>query len=112
MACARRSWTPRTWTCRRFTRASLKGWEYAVAHPQEAIDDLKKKFPSVDAANALQQFQLSLPLLHTDSTKSKPIGCADPKDVLNTESILVNAGLIKNATHDASKYLAEGYAPC
>jgi NitT/TauT family transport system substrate-binding protein len=95
-----------------FTKASLKGWEYAVDHPQEAIDALKKQFSSVDANNALQQFQLTIPLLHTDSTKDKPIGCADAKDVLNTESLLVKAGLIKNATEDPAKYLAEGYAPC
>jgi hypothetical protein len=90
----------------------LRGWEDAVENPQEAIDALAAEFPSVDAENALQQLELTIPLLHTDATEGMPIGCADEADIVNVETILSDAGLIESPTGSADTYFTGEFAPC
>jgi NitT/TauT family transport system substrate-binding protein len=96
----------------RFVRASLRGWEDAVQNPQEAIDALATEFPSVDAENALEQLELTIPLLHTDATEGQPIGCANEADIVNVETILAEAGLIESPTGSAETYFTGQFAPC
>jgi NitT/TauT family transport system substrate-binding protein len=35
--CLAETWRSRPEDCRKFVRASLRGWEYACAHPEEAL---------------------------------------------------------------------------
>lgn len=96
----------------RFTRASLKGWEYANENPEEAIDALVELFPSANKESALKQFELTQPLFHTKNTESAAIGCTDEGDVVASETTLSEAGLIENPTDDAATYFAEGFDQC
>ncbi len=40
--CLQETWKKDPDLCRRFAQASLKGWEYAFAHPEEALDIVMK----------------------------------------------------------------------
>lgn len=44
-------------TVRKFLRASYRGYEFAIANPDQAADMLVKMFPTVDRAIALQQIR-------------------------------------------------------
>ena len=78
----------------RFLRATFKGWEYAFAHPDEAVDILAGTFENVDKVAAVGQLKNTQQLLHTDRTKDKPLGWAAAEDVTGSEQILAKyAGL-------------------
>ncbi len=94
----------------RFVRASLKGWEYALAHPEEAVDILAGMFENVDKGVSLGQLQNTRQLLHTDRTKDKPLGWAAPEDVTASEQILAKyAGL--TAIGNPNAYYTNQFIP-
>ncbi|MCB2224460.1 MAG: ABC transporter substrate-binding protein [Actinobacteria bacterium] len=45
-----------------FVRASLKGWAYAIANPEEAVASITKIFPNADAEESLKQLIATIPL--------------------------------------------------
>ena len=60
----------------RFLRASLRGWEWAVEHPEEAVGIMLEMFPEMasDRDFHLQAFRASIPLI---SYQDVPIGSLD-----------------------------------
>jgi len=64
----------------KFTRATVKGWEYAQQHPDEAVDAALQR----DFAGEREVFRRSLTdtfkLLHTPNTQGKPLGWMSDAD--------------------------------
>lgn len=79
-----------------FIRAAMRGWEYSVNHPEEAVAALIDAFPNVDRTVALGQLKAQLKLLHTSATAERPIGWIAESDVAATQDVLKKyAGLTK-----------------
>jgi NitT/TauT family transport system substrate-binding protein len=55
----------------RFTRATLRGWQYAVEHPEELGSDVKKYYPGADVGLESAKMTTSIPLVNTGDN---PIG--------------------------------------
>ena len=64
----------------RFLRASLRGWEWAVANPGEAVDIMLERFPEMaaDADFHLAAFQASIPLMLPGGVRLGELDCSTP----------------------------------
>jgi NitT/TauT family transport system substrate-binding protein len=61
-----------------FTRALVKGWQYAIAHPQEAGTALARTASGLIAANEAQTVQAEGPYMYTAASKAGGWGTMDP----------------------------------
>lgn len=95
-------------TVRGFVQASLKGWEYTIQHPKEAVDALIEDYPNVKESIATTQLETQFKLLHTPASKGKPIGWAAPSDVAATQQVLIDTKLL-DAKKDPSTYYTDEF---
>jgi len=81
---------------RRFLRATAKGWKEAPQSIDEALQIALKHAPGNEKrAEAVKlQFEYALELLHTPSSKGKPIGWMSEVDWRNTQDVLLKTGAI------------------
>lgn len=78
-----------------FLDASLKGWSYALAHKEEAVDILLKQAPSLKREEQLEQLDQLQPLLLYGPAKAKGIGYIDPEQMEFTNKFLVDNGVLE-----------------
>jgi NitT/TauT family transport system substrate-binding protein len=77
---------------RRFVRASLKSWKYAIEHQDEAIAAFGRVTDRPKASIAQQQLKTTLSLLTTPRTKGKPLGWMSTDDWRETIGFLEEYG--------------------
>ncbi|MEE8353197.1 MAG: ABC transporter substrate-binding protein [Dehalococcoidales bacterium] len=65
----------------RFLRATLRGWEWAVANPREAVDIMLERFPEMadDADFHLASFEASIPLIRPGGVRLGVLDCNAPQ---------------------------------
>jgi NitT/TauT family transport system substrate-binding protein len=95
-------------TVKAFVQTSLKGWEYAAEHSDEAVAALTEQYPQVNAKIAKQQLDAQLKLLHTPNSEGKPIGWAAPQDVEQTQQTLLDTKLLTEK-RDAADYYTDQF---
>ena len=78
----------------RFVRATLKGYQYAIEHPQEAAAFVLKYDETLDVAFQQATIEAQIPLLDTGDAQ---IGWMDNDIWENTQSILIDQGYITSA---------------
>jgi len=76
----------------RFVSATLRGWEYAFEHPDEAVQCTLKQSDNLNAEHEKRMMEASLQLLKPDGM---PIGCMNRKAWLDMESLLWEHGFLK-----------------
>jgi NitT/TauT family transport system substrate-binding protein len=66
----------------RFVRASLKGWTYALAHPDEAAALVAKTAAksTIKQATMAEMIRALAALTHTKTTSGQPLGCMARED--------------------------------
>ena len=85
---------------KRFTAALLKGLEYALAHPDEAGEILKKNVPAANPAASAAELQLMAAYVRS-SNSGTAIGTLDSGRVAKSIALLQGAGALKqNLTPD------------
>ncbi|MBI4271755.1 MAG: ABC transporter substrate-binding protein [Candidatus Rokubacteria bacterium] len=62
-----------------FLRASLRGWKWAVEHPEEAVDIVMKQNPTLKRDHQVAMLREVGKLLTWGAAKDKGIGYIDPK---------------------------------
>jgi NitT/TauT family transport system substrate-binding protein len=92
---------------RRFMAATVKSWDYAIRNKPEAVEALIKLFPDGRRDILTRQFDASIPLIHTENSKDRPIGFVVDKDVKATLEILTSFGALKNAPSPAVVFTNE-----
>lgn len=95
---------------RSFLAASVKGWNYAIKHPQTAVNDLVKQFPKADPKLMLAGWQKTLTMLHTKNTQGKPVGWMSKKDWQQTINLLHQYAGMKNVK-PLNAYYTNQYLP-
>lgn len=72
----------------RFVGASLKGWRWAVEHPEDAVDDMLSSFPELVAQRERWQksFRASIPLVMPSGTFVGELDCAAWEERVNLPS--------------------------
>lgn len=88
----------------RFVRATLRGYKYALEHPDEAVADTLKFDPKLDASAQTAQMKAQAPLIDTGN---KPIGWMDDDVWQNTADILLAGGFIPSPVDVKSLYTNE-----
>ncbi|MDR0576713.1 MAG: ABC transporter substrate-binding protein [Candidatus Accumulibacter sp.] len=64
-------------TLKKFLKAAYRAWEYALTHPEEAIEILSKYHP-INRADYLESFKIVQDVFKTDRYKNNGIGFIDP----------------------------------
>lgn len=76
----------------RFVTATLKGWNYAVAHPKDAAKMTVKQDDKLNYPHELAMMKASIPLLKPDS---QPIGSMEMARWESLQTMLVQGGFLK-----------------
>ena len=94
--CLEQTFRDRPQVCRAFVQASIAGWQYAFAHPEEALDIVMKY---VDAAHAptdrVHQKWMLEHLRTMILARGRPVGSLDREDYYRTAEALKMDGTIK-----------------
>lgn len=76
---------------RRFTRAAVRGLEYAVNNPEEAVGILLKHAPENQREIASKSWQITRDLIMTDEAKSHGVGYMLPAKMKATYDVVTSA---------------------
>ncbi|MBC7543699.1 MAG: ABC transporter substrate-binding protein, partial [Candidatus Sericytochromatia bacterium] len=88
----------------RMVRASLAGWAYAMAHPDEAIDILMQADPGLDRDHQTWMMQAIADTVMTGKAQSKGVGYIDLDRVAGEIGILTTYGLLPAPIEPAAAY--------
>lgn len=95
---------------RRFVRASLRGWDYAVAHPEEAVSIYHAGHPESDVAFNRANFQHLIPLLSGPDTEKMGFGAQSAERWTHTQDTLFDLKRIEKKT-DVSALFTNEFLP-
>ncbi len=93
---------------KKFVAASLKGWSFALDHPDQAIKDLKKVFPEVNEKLATAELAAITPLFCSGGAKY--IGKAEDALWAKSQELLSEVKLLP-AGQDPKSYYTSEYLP-
>lgn len=93
-----------------FVQASIKGWEYTIAHQSEAVKLMKQKFPKQNTFILTKSLANGISLTHTPATKGKPLGWMAQSDWKTTIDLLHKFSTLKNV-QPLSTYYTNKYVP-
>jgi NitT/TauT family transport system substrate-binding protein len=82
---------------RRFTRAFVAGWTYALTHEQETLDVFLKDNPTVDAKYSALKLPQVLKLTQSPDTEAHGLGYSTTQKWEAMQSALVDIGIMANA---------------
>lgn len=82
--------------CTRMLRASLRGWEYAVEHPEEAAD-IVLKYDESGVQTREHQLSMMQEIAKLVSLPVRPVGFTDRDDVRRTIDTLLSYGVLSQA---------------
>jgi NitT/TauT family transport system substrate-binding protein len=93
---------------KKFVAASLKGWSFALDHPDQAIKDVKKVFPEVNEKLASAELAAITPLFCSGGAKY--IGKAEDALWSKSQDLLAEVKLLP-AGQDPKTYYSNDYLP-
>ncbi|SAK47446.1 ABC nitrate/sulfonate/bicarbonate transporter, inner membrane subunit [Caballeronia fortuita] len=93
---------------KKFVAASLKGWSFAMDHPDKAVKDLKTVFPNVNEKLAAAELAAITPLFCSGGAKS--VGKAEDASWTRTQELLSEVKLLP-AGQDPKKYYTDEFLP-
>jgi len=84
-------------TALRFLRATLKGWQYAIEHSEEAVDITMKYVKIKDRKLQVEMQEAQIPLIHTGK---EPIGSMKKEVWQSMHNLLIEQGLLQQPVAD------------
>jgi len=93
---------------KKFIAASLKGWSFALDHPDQAIKDVKKVFPDVNEKLATAELAAITPLFCSGGAKH--VGKAEDALWAKSQELLSEVKLLP-AGQDPKSYYSNDYLP-
>ena len=81
-------------TVRAFVQASMRGWAYAIEHPEEAVSIYIAAYPESDAAFNRANFKQLIPILHSEEVSNSGLGTQTAKRWAHTQDVLFDLELI------------------
>jgi NitT/TauT family transport system substrate-binding protein len=73
---------------KRFVKASLRGWEFTLKNPEEAIEIMAKHRPEIEKPVLLANLKLIIDLFRTNRYKQNGIGWVDDKKMADSIKII------------------------
>ncbi|MBS0319160.1 MAG: ABC transporter substrate-binding protein [Proteobacteria bacterium] len=93
---------------RKFVAASLKGWSFAIDHPEQAIKDLKKVFPEMNEKLATSELAAIKPLFCSGGAKY--LGKGEDALWAKSQDLLAEVKLLP-AGQDPKTYYTHDFLP-
>ena len=91
---------------RNFVQATMEGVKYTLAHPEEAVQMLKKHQPQLDEKTAVQEIAIIRKLSNADNTKG-PLGSITKEKMQATQDLMVKYLDLKDPPPIADTYTNE-----
>jgi len=79
---------------RRFVKATIKSWNYAVENPEDAVDALIEMYPDLKKEDELSEMKGVISLMQNDYTKKYGLGYQSEERWQKTQDFLYDQGLI------------------
>jgi ABC-type nitrate/sulfonate/bicarbonate transport system substrate-binding protein len=95
---------------RRFVRASIRGWNHAITHPEEAVSIYHAGHPESDIAFNRANFQHLIPLLSGPDTERMGFGAQSAERWAHTQDTLFDLKRIEQKT-DVSALFTNEFLP-
>lgn len=92
---------------KKFVKASIKGWKYAIDHPEEAIDILVKYYPELDRDSVLESFKGVIHLVENQDTKKYGFGYQTKEQWKEMQDILFDLKIIDKKIDVSTVYTNE-----
>lgn len=92
---------------RKFVKATVRAWEYAINHPEEAIDVLIKYYPEIDKASELDKFRGELQLSENEVTEEHGFGYQTKERWEEVQDLLYGLEIIKTKIDVTTLYTNE-----
>lgn len=96
---------------RGFVRATLKSYQYALQHPEEAIASLKKAAPSIKPEVELEKLKATAPLLQSEDTRAHGIGWSSKEKWMATQALMAQYGGLGKTVDDVTVYYTNEFLP-
>ena len=80
---------------RNFVQATMEGVKYTLAHPEEAVQMLKKHQPQLDATTAVEEIAIIRKLINADNGKG-PLGSMEMAKMQATQDLMIKYLGLKN----------------
>ena len=91
--------------------ATLRAYRYALQHPEEAIESLAKRSPSIKRDIEIEKLKATGPLLESADTKAHGIGYSSKQKWEATQRLMLEFGGLKKAVEDVSTYYTNEFLP-
>jgi NitT/TauT family transport system substrate-binding protein len=96
---------------KRFVRASLRGWQFALRNPKKAAEDQIKFIPTLNVAKSVAEIAVVKNLAVTPAVEKSGLGSFDPAEMkANLDFVVKNVG-ISGTPPKASDLYATGFLP-
>lgn len=96
---------------KRFVRASLKGWQFALHDPEKAAQDQIKFVPSINPQTAVAELGVVKGLAVTPSTEKNGLGSFDPAEMQASLDFVVKYVGLSGQAPAATDIYATGFLP-
>jgi NitT/TauT family transport system substrate-binding protein len=93
---------------RRFTKAVVKSWTYAIANQKETLDIFLKLNPNIDAKYSSLKLPVVLKMAQSDDTNANGFGHSTQERWDNMQKSLISMGLMKDPV-DVSKIFTNDF---
>lgn len=80
---------------KRFLAATMKSWEYAINHPEEAVRSFVEAYPELDYKEQLAQFKGAVDLLQSEDTKLHGLGHQSKERWEKTQNLIFDTGFLE-----------------
>ena len=92
---------------RRFTRAFIKGWTYAVAHEEETLETFLKDNPTADPKYSKMKLPEVLKLTRTPETQKNGIGYSSKEQWEAMQKALLDMGIMDKSVNVADVFTTQ-----
>lgn len=89
---------------RGFVQASIKSYQYALAHPEEAVDSLLKRAPSLKADVEVAKLKATAPLLVAKGGAKEAVGFSNKASWEAAQALMVEFGGLTKTEPDVSVF--------
>lgn len=96
---------------KRFVRASLRGWKFALHNPRKAAEDEIKFVPSLKVGTSVAELEIVKGLAVTPAVKKHGLGWFDPAEMKASVDFVVKYIGVSGTPPAASDIYATGFLP-
>lgn len=92
-----------------FVKASLRAYEYALEHPEEAIASLQERSPNINVAVEIEKLKATAALLHAEGEEDGTVGLSVQERWEATQELMKEFGGLTTSVEDVTTYYTNDF---